>query len=335
MKEINEDRSWELISKYFGNELNEEEEKELSLWLDADPNNRKELENTRKLWEISDQKEMSAFNTDNGWRKMHYRIRSSSDTRTDSKRKVYMTLYKVAASLLILLAIAYFIGYIVGKQDYIKYTASQRMKDNPIILADGTKVYLNAGAELSYPKKFRSDNRTVKLVGEAFFEVTRNEKQPFIIQTPKAHIQVLGTSFNVLACNNCDSVQVAVKTGIVALSNPKGTKKFNISKGNTGVIFANQNQFKLTTTDINMNSFAWKTGSIIFKDSRLSYVTQTLERIFGEKIILDNEKIKNCAISADFKDEDLTKILESIGTTYGLKINKTNKGYLLTGTQCK
>jgi ferric-dicitrate binding protein FerR (iron transport regulator) len=266
---------------------------------------------------------------------MQNRIRNSSERKINPTIKIYTTLFKVAATLLVLFALSYLVGYVIGKTETIKYTAATNMKYEPIVLADGSKVYLNKGAQISYPKKFNSKTRIIKLTGEAFFEVARNEKQPFVIQTKAANIQVLGTSFNVLACNNCDSIQVDVKTGLVELSSSHNANKILIPKGNTGVYYIAQNQLKLSTTDINMNRFAWKTDSIIFQDSRLSFVAKTLERIFGEKIIINSEKLKQCPITADFKEQDLQQILKSIEVSHGLHVNKTNKGYILTGTECK
>jgi ferric-dicitrate binding protein FerR (iron transport regulator) len=335
MKETNEDRSRELITKYIGNELNEQEEKELSLWLEEDRNNRNELENAQKIWELCDQKDMDVFNTDNGWDKVNHRIHVPFHQKPDAHSTLFLTFTKIAAVFIALIVLSYLVGYLMGKPDETKITASTPMKDNPVILADGTKVYLNAGAELSYPKKFKSNTRTVKLNGEAFFEVTPNKKVPFIIKTPNANIQVLGTSFNVLACNNCDSIQVAVKTGIVELSSPHNNNRILISKGNTGVYYIHPNKLRLAPTDINTNSFAWKTDSIIFQNSHLVNVTLTLERIFGEKIIIDNENVKNCPITAQYKDRDLAKILEAMSTSFGLQLTKTDKGYILTGSKCK
>jgi transmembrane sensor len=335
MKEINENRSWELITKKIGNELSAQEEQELNQWLEEDMQHRKELEYAQKIWQLSDQKEIDAFDTEIGWKKMDHRIHNPFKQKKNTGRMVYITLSKIAAACLVLCVLAYLIVYMVGKSDYTTITASTRMKNTPIILADGTKVYLNTGAALSYPKKFGTEARIVKLTGEAFFDVTPNKKIPFIIQTPKANIRVVGTSFNVLACNRCDSVQVAVKTGIVELSSTQSNDKISISKGNTGVIYLHPNKLKVSTTDINMNSFAWKTDSIIFQDSHLFYVTQTLERIFGEKITISNEKLKNCPINATFKDQDLAKILETMKVTHGIRVNKTTKGYLLTGSECK
>src|SRR5690606_25711612 len=85
-------------------------------------------------------------------------------------------------------------------------------------LADGTKVWLNAGSKLSFPISFNGlDERKVKLIGEGFFKVNKNARQAFIVQTSHMDIKVLGTSFNVNAYENEDNITVALEEGKVSL----------------------------------------------------------------------------------------------------------------------
>jgi transmembrane sensor len=333
MDNMNIENRWVLYSKYFGNELSDSEEKELTLLLDENAEYKIEMEQAHKVWDLSSENELAPFNTDKGWLRMQKRINKQIELKPEPSGKVFMNLFKVAAGFLILFLLAYLVTTIIGKPGLNEITASDNMKNNPIILSDGTKVFLNAGAQLTYPKTFDINERTVKLTGEAFFDVARNETQPFIIKTSKANIRVLGTSFNVLALKKSDSILVAVKTGVVELSPVYGADKLIISKGNTGVYYVNPGKLKLSATDVNMNCFAWKTDSIIFQNSRLVYVTQTLERIFGIPISIENDNIKNCPITGDFKD-NLPNILEAIAASQGLKITKTTDGFYLSGAGC-
>ena len=91
-----------------------------------------------------------------------------------------------------------------------------------LILADGTQVWLNAESELSYPTRFTGNTREVKLKGEAYFKVTKNAEQPFIVKTKEIDIRVLGTSFNVAAYQTDLTTSVTLVEGSVAVSTENG-----------------------------------------------------------------------------------------------------------------
>jgi ferric-dicitrate binding protein FerR (iron transport regulator) len=230
------------------------------------------------------------------------------------------------------MVLAFTARYFINKTNYTEIVAKVKMVEKPIVLPDGTKVYLNAGASLIYPKKFGTATRRIELSGEAFFNVTRNEKIPFVINTKQAQIKVLGTSFNVIAEKCSDNIQVVVESGLVELKSPLNEEKILISKGNTGSFLTGANKYQLSSSDV--NSLAWMTNRIQFKESGLLYVTQTLERLFKKKINLGNENLKKCKISADFKNQSLEKILDAIKESLKVEIKSTKKGYVLTGSGC-
>ena len=112
-----------------------------------------------------------------------------------------------------------------------------KKKGKAVTLPDGSTVYMNAGARLSYSKQFGRKNREVQLTGEAFFDVTPDKKRPFSISAGNAVIRVLGTSFNVNSSNKENQVEVYVSTGIVELSESGNqNNRVLIHPGNIGLI---------------------------------------------------------------------------------------------------
>ncbi|WP_281234041.1 FecR family protein [Flavobacterium gelatinilyticum] len=91
-----------------------------------------------------------------------------------------------------------------------------------LFLPDGTRVWLNENSEIYYPEKFSGKDRTVTLKGEAFFEVKRDEKRPFIISSGDIKTTVLGTSFSVTAYEN-KQPEVSVRTGKVKVEGLQNT----------------------------------------------------------------------------------------------------------------
>lgn len=93
-----------------------------------------------------------------------------------------------------------------------------------LVLADGTKVWLNAGSKISYPPNFSSRQRSLHLTGEAFFEVRKDQKNPFLVHTKTMDIKVLGTSFNVDAYGENQFVKTTLVKGKAEIQNKTGQK---------------------------------------------------------------------------------------------------------------
>lgn len=333
MKEETGNKDWLLIAKHLGKELDKEQEECLDQWLAASEENRKELTNAEKIWELSDIRDSNRFSTDKGWNQMSSRIHK---TKTIGKSRVFLQPLRIAASILILIGLGIAVYWYSASSNYVKLTAENHKIIEPILLPDGTRVSLNVGSTIKYPKSFaNSATRTVELTGEAFFDVTHNAKQPFIIHTPKAMVKVLGTSFDVEAYQNSDSVQVVVKTGTVELSSRNHEESIKLTKGNSGVYYANHNKL-VKSEGADVNALAWKTNVILFQNVNLDYVAKTLSRVFHSSFKFDNEALKKCNYNANFiQGESLESILKTIQETLPIQIKKSNDTYIITGTECK
>ena len=123
-----------------------------------------------------------------------------------------------AAAAVTLLCLSVWTAYLYMQPVTIQ-TVSTLAETRTVCLPDGSTVTLNHYSSLSYPEKFKSDKREVKLNGEAYFEVSKNKKHPFIVQTETIDVQVLGTHFNVDAYQNNPDVKTTLLTGSVAVSN--------------------------------------------------------------------------------------------------------------------
>lgn len=98
-------------------------------------------------------------------------------------------------------------------------TIIAEQEDRSILLPDGSSVYLRENSELSYPEVFASSVREVKIRGEAFFEVTPNSEQPFIVDASGLSVKVLGTSFSVQTSDQGNEISVILVEGKVSLNN--------------------------------------------------------------------------------------------------------------------
>ncbi len=147
-----------------------------------------------------------------------------------------------------------------------------------IVLADGTKVYLNAVSSIKYPTQFNGDKRIVELDGEAYFEVAKNKNKPFIVKSGDQDIEVLGTHFNVHAYDNESVVKTTLLEGSVAV-NYKNQKAI-LKPGQQSNVSDKFNKITIKQVDTEA-AIAWKNGRFKFDNADLKTVMRQLERWYG------------------------------------------------------
>lgn len=321
------------LVKYLSGEMTGEELNEVEQWL-AMAENKAEFEKLKQLWEgTSEIANESLFNADKSWGSMQQRI-NTSPSRKLSKERTLFPYWAAAASVILLLGIsAIFFFQRNHTKEHVFAAQSEKMA-TPVLLPDGSKVYLNRNTSLTYNEDFNKKGRNVTLTGEAFFEVAKNPAQPFVIHTGKADVRVIGTSFNVMAYQNCDSVLVMVKSGIVELySNQNSAEKIELTVGKAGTYFKSEE--KITTRpSYDANMLAWKTNQLNFRNSDLQYVSDALSRAFGKEITCDKNKLNNCRLNANFNNQPLDVILKVIQESLNLQVEQTGSTYKLTGPGC-
>ncbi len=186
-------------------------------------------------------------------------------------------------------------------------------------LADGTKVQLNAGSQFAFPQSFNGKYREVHLVGEGFFEVSKNEKQPFIVSTAKVDVKVLGTKFNLSAYSSdifCETVLLEGKVEIQG----KG-KLFNDRidlAPNQKAVYSNDTK-QLTKSNVSNADIytTWTNGWYDFSNEKLDRVLGRLERFYNVKFIYDKSLIEN-ALPVSGKLDLKDSILEVMGVLSGV-----------------
>ena len=196
--------------------------------------------------------------------------------------------------------------------------------DYCFILSDGTKVWLNAESELDFPVDFVGKERVVRLKGEAYFEVKPDAAHPFIAETRGVRTRVLGTSFNIKAYDNEESIFATLLTGKVKVS--------AIGEENESVVLTpgmqsewQENGQKMSVKKVNAENFtAWRQGAFMFDHVNMMVVSRVFERWYGLKFIY-NENVHEHTFSGRLsKDEPLESILETLTFTGGpqFKIEK-------------
>ncbi len=194
-----------------------------------------------------------------------------------------------------------------------------------VTLSDGTKVWLNSDTKFDFPVQFSETKRIVKLNGEAYFEVTKDAK-PFIVETEKLHIKVLGTSFNVSAYHNDDHITTTLVSG-----------KVNVVSHNDNVILEPgfQSVFKqdsLSVHKVDTKFFIdWKNGIFRFDNIRLQDLATKLSRWYNIDFFFDNDTLKEIRFSGTInKDNPLSTIIETLKQTNYFNYEVNENSILIT-----
>ncbi len=181
-----------------------------------------------------------------------------------------------------------------------------------IILPDSSVVWLNSGTTISYNNDFARGNRDVRLTGQAFFEVVRNEKVPLVVRCNGLMVDVLGTKFDVHAYPGTHQVRVVLESGSVRLSR-EGIKTFNYQMvaGELAEFDQETNKMVIQKADVEKYT-SWRNGVLIFKNDPMKLVVEKLERWYNIKIEVVDPEVYRSIFTGKVRKESYEQILKLI-----------------------
>jgi ferric-dicitrate binding protein FerR (iron transport regulator) len=304
-----------LIIKDFSGHSTPEEKQTITNWVNQSSANKQSFEAYRKLWKDS------RLLTLNDTIDTEFALKESKKQIPGFNRKTrWLTYWKQAAAVLVVsILISSAFNFLLKPTINSDYVIYQEVKaafgtQTQLQLADGTTVWLNAGSRLSFPTSFENQQqRKVQLVGEGFFEVTKDRKHPFIVSTSKLDIKVLGTSFNVNAYENEDEITVALKEGKVSIlktTNNDSKQLLDLNPLEVASYNLSSNQI-LHTKDADLKRYtAWKEGLIVFFDDPVEKVVSRLENWYNVKIEVKDKELLKEHITGTFNDNSLEQVLQ-------------------------
>ena len=161
-----------------------------------------------------------------------------------------------------------------------------------VVLPDGSKVWLNAQSELTYPSRFRGKERNVSLSGEAYFQVVSNSKNRFNVMTADGiTVSAFGTEFNVNSYREEVDNQVTLISGNVEVGIINSNNKKVLAEGSKAILTPMTGEMKILNADTYVDT-AWKDGKMVFRRERLDNIAQKLSRKYGVTIKLEGDVIK-------------------------------------------
>lgn len=261
-----------LLQHYFEGKTSDEQSRLVTEWLDQDEGNLLHYQQICRLYEISLWNEKPA--------------QERTGKKTVIWRKIIIETLKVAA----VFAFGFWLNQqlnIQSEEVGMQLVQVPPGQNSQVTLADGSKVWLNAGSSLRFPTRFSDKERLVSLEGEGYFEVQANKEKPFIVSTSGYQVKALGTTFNICAYDESSEFETSLLTGKVEISDHGKKQTITLSPNNRVALI----EGKLKALPIqDMDYFLWRKGVISFNES-LEDVFAKLELYFDVKIEVNNEYI--------------------------------------------
>ena len=180
-----------------------------------------------------------------------------------------------------------------------------------VMLADGTKVWLNSASRLIYPQSFMGKERRVVLSGEAFFDVAHDAERPFIVETSRMNVKVLGTRFNVNDYDDNEEVSTTLVNGSVEIFSG-GQQAFRLVPGEQA--YGKENELEKREVNVRLYT-SWIDGKFLFNNTELEEIAKQISRWYDVEIFFSNESVKKVRFTGaivKFKPlDDLVRMIES------------------------
>jgi len=342
-------------------ELDENEHKQVFDWISSSPGNRRYYNGLFAVLKAAEYyRSERKYDIERVRSRLNKRIELAGETR----RTDYRILFRVAASLLILVA-----TYIVihGVRDF-KASESEAVIYNTIespfgsrarvYLPDSTYVVLNAGSTLRYPADFVGNvNREVLLNGEGYFEVKKNKRSEFVVSVGDISLTALGTTFNVKAYPEEALIEATLVEGLLRINRGDNQKGAVILRPNERVsIIKEENEIlrepagpasgqktepahplRIPVREVHIEKridpvtdISWKDKEWVIRGKTMEELSVMLERRYDVEIVLGDEKIGNFSFSGTLKDETLEQLLQAIQSTSPVDYDIDGKKVLLT-----
>lgn len=339
----------ELLAKELSGEISAEERKAFQYFLKEDKAFQKEYELFQLYWKESDRGQQ---NDGHLFEKVKNKIKHledqnspTNDFKETSKALAINKSFswiKIAAILLVFISASLYLYKDTisppGNGPLLVKSTKKGIRSE-IVLSDGTKVTLNSGSQLKYPAHLNGNTREVHLIGEAYFDVHKDAKHPFIVHTGKMDVKVLGTAFNVKTYPNEKTSETTLIRGsvqITLLDRPtdaiilKPSEKFILKnasvKKHEGKIQSKDaeisaTQYTLTTLtylkkqDNTIVETSWMQNKLAFSNEDFTEVAHKMERWYGVDIQFANDEIKQYRFTALFQKETIKEALNALQMT--------------------
>ena len=330
--EVNDIR--EIMTKHFAGEATPAEERILFDWVKQSNANEEEFRSSRKLFDAAtrhySKSVVPEIDVEKEWNVFLNKVADEKPVR-QLHPTTTQNWMRIAASVLLLFVTGAVIYYFITKTETITFQTAENIRT--VELPDGSKVVLNRKSRLEYNSEFGDNNRKIALSGEAFFDVQKNAALPFIISAKSTTIEVVGTSFNVLAYDSIADVAVIVKTGVVRFTVPKLNTTLELTPGEKGAFVTTQNEVAETINE-DLNYEAWNTRKLTFNETHLSDVVKAINKTYNADIVVTGPVSDACLLTVSFDNQTLDAVLNVLENTLNLTYRRIGNRIEIISAGC-
>jgi transmembrane sensor len=339
----------ELLVKYLTGEADQNEREAARKWICESADNSRHFDELKDIYRAVKVTGLTdSYNTDLSWERVktkYYKELATKEKSVDrtEKRMFIRDLMKYAAFFALVLTIGVVALRYIDKKMERKLSEIWYTVESPygsrvrLILADGSKVWLNAGSNFRYSSLFGQTNRKVFLNGEAFFSVKKDSSRQFVVTTPHLDVKVYGTEFNVKAYSNEDNVQTTLVSGSITLEgdlitktgkqsvtlepnqiatyyiSPKKSEDIEPEVNPDSKKQSKENENLIITPKINTEIYtSWKDPVWYIEREPLLSLTKKFERRFNIKFVFESQNLEDYKFTGTLKDETLEQVLNLV-----------------------
>jgi transmembrane sensor len=316
----------ELIVKALSGNATDDEKGQVDKWLQDSEQNREQYKKTAILWSKLDGiYDDAEFDVPSAIKDVSTRIMQRNQK---TKNRYIRYKYAVVATILLLIGFGFITYRAISHSNQSEQVYFSANSKKEIILADGSHVWLNSNSSITLPQNFSQKQRKVYLKGEAYFEIERDEANPFRVYAGKTVTEVLGTSFNIKLDTLSGNVNIIVSSGKIAFYNSENKREKAILIPDNLAIFEMQDQSIKVYPKADPNLLSWKTGILSFYNTPIDQVCDELSKHFNKKVF-SSIKAKGLKLTGTFHDDSLEEILATIELTLDVRVSKLNNEFCI------
>lgn len=324
------DRIKNLITNYLTGEISSADRQVLSDWRSLNADNEEFFQQFEKVFHLTRDQTGTIQDIDLDAEWQHFlELKDEKTTIHIGPDMGRSSWWKIAAAVVLLVVGIYGGYFLIDNNTVVVKTAETTQK---LTLPDGSVIDLNRNSTLSYQEGFNTENRSVNLNGEAFFSVKTNAELPFTVKTGVTQVTVLGTQFNINAYDDLETVEVTVREGLVSFSSDQDT--LELSRGEKGV-YGKDSKVLTEQTNDDINFLSWKTKELFFREDNLRTVIETLNKVYGDRIIIASDISDSCEVTVTFNQQSLEAVLNVLKSTLNLTFKTVNNRIEIVDAQCE
>ena len=292
-----------LLSRILTGEASAAEKEEFYRDLGDNKEDEKLFYDVKSLWLRTTRSKTKVDNEaefENLWKKINPPTKKTSFS-------IAKRMLQYAAAIILLLSIGGISGYFLSRIKTVevadsgiqKYTATKGSVST-IEFADGTKVWLNSGSELTYHEDFKNKQRLAELHGEAFFEVKHREDFPLLIKVDHIIVRDLGTTFNIKAYNEDKTVETSLIEGKADILTANGNSLVELKPGESAIYNSDDKKIEIKPFASNVLS-AWRDGKFVIRDQRLEDIFNEISRWYDVEFRFENNELRDYRYTGNIK----------------------------------